>query len=106
MQSPDNSEAVKYGRFQCATRAGVEPLWLINGRSPSSVKTELGFENVTYVVYPLLENGTFTLLYVPGYLETNNSGIRCVAFNVDGEIVEYSDIVYFTVYCVCLVTVL
>lgn len=92
------SSAVKYGKFQCATRAGVQPLWLIDGVSATSIKTELGFENVTYSIHPLIENGSFTLLYVPGYVETNNSRIRCAAF-VDGEIVEFSNIAYFTVYC-------
>lgn len=92
------SSAVKYGRFQCATRAGVHPLWLIDAVSAASIKTKLGFENVSYSVYSLPENGTFTLLYVPGYIETNNSRIRCAAF-ADGEIIEYSDIAYFTVYC-------
>ncbi len=76
----------------------MHPLWLIDAVSAASIKTKLGFENVSYSVYSLPENGTFTLLYVPGYIETNNSRIRCAAF-ADGEIIEYSDIAYFTVYC-------
>ena len=89
---------LEYGRFQCATRTGVLPLWLINGNSATSIKSEPGFENVTYDMYQIPENGTFTLLYVPGSVETNNSMIRCGAV-VDNKVVAFSDPVNFTVYC-------
>ena len=88
----------EYGRFQCATRTGVFPLWVINGNSAASIKSEPGFENVTYNMYPIPENGTFTLLYVPGFVETNNSVIRCGAI-VDSKVVAFSEAVNFTVYC-------
>ncbi len=89
--------SIEYGKFQCATRGGVLPLWLIDGVSAASIKTRPGFEELTYSVHSLPENGTLTLLYVPGSVETNNSGIRCVAFT-DGKVVEYSDIALFSVY--------
>ena len=91
---------IEYGKFQCATRGGVQPLWLIDGVSATTtIKTKPGFENLTFSVHPLPENGTLTLLYVPGSVVTNNSVIRCAAFTAtDGDVLEYSNIAFFTVY--------
>lgn len=61
-----------------------------------------GFENVSYDLFPLIDNHTLTLLYIHGSVETNNSIIRCaavVAQNGDLQVVAYSDPVNFTVFC-------
>ena len=92
-----------YGKFECATRPDVMPLWIINGVSATSVKMTPGFENVSYLLFPLTENHTLTLLYVPGSVETNNSIIRCAAV-LDLQVVAYSDPVNFTVFCKHIIT--
>lgn len=87
-----------YGKFECATRPNVTPLWIINGASAAITKAKPGFENISSSLIPLPENHTLSLLYVPGSVETNNTNIICAAV-VGNGVVAFSDPVALTVLC-------
>lgn len=69
-----------WGEFQCATRPGYLPLWIINGVSADVIEREPGYRNTTYELIPLHDQGhTLTILSIPASELTNHSIVTCAA---------------------------
>ena len=96
-----NSTGVElFGDFECATRLGYFPVWLVNGSSVDLVKKRRSF-NGTYTEYhPLqVEGNVLSFLSIPATSATNNSIVICAAISTANHTIDaYSDSVHLTVF--------
>lgn len=89
---------VTSGDFECATRSGYLPLWLINGLSIDLIQNLAGYSGTYTELLPLQENHVLSFLSIPASPLTNNSVIVCAAITVESVIVAYSDSVNMVVH--------
>ena len=69
-----------WGEFQCVTRPGYLPLWIVNGVSADIIEQQPGYTNTTYELIPLHDQGhTLTILSIPASQLTNHSVVTCAA---------------------------
>ncbi len=83
--------------FQCSTRSGDVPLWIVNAVSVSTIRNTSGYANTQYDLFGLQGQGHFlSFLSIPVSYQTNNSMVVCVAI-ANGEPVAFSQPAYLIV---------
>ena len=86
-----------FGIFDCSTRSGDAPLWIVNQATVDAVRNSSGYSRTYYQHHALQGEGhILSFLYLPASALTNNSMVICAAVG-HGELLALSDPVYLTV---------
>lgn len=86
-----------FGTFECSTRSGGLPLWIINASSVDDIRNISGYARTYYEYHDLPGEGTIlSFLFIPVSNLTNNSKVICGATG-NNKPVAFSDPVYLIV---------
>jgi len=92
----EESEEV-FGTFECSTRSGDAPLWIVNQASVEAIRNSSGYSRTHYKLHVLQGEGyILSFLFLPASALTNNSVVVCAAVG-NGEALAFSDPVFLTV---------